>query len=304
MQQHKIIITEELFDLVVQLSKKLQKNIGLEEYYSSVHSTLNAQARLAVLSQVEQGLGCGLRGKSILELGSGIGMLVTVACAVGLTIQGSEPSANSYDQQITATQCLLRSNGLSENLVVGTDGQRLPWPNNSFDIVLSFQVLEHVSDPAVFLREATRVLKPGGFLYIEMPNYLSFTEGHFGIFWCPLLVFSKRAARIWVKLFKRNPAFLDEITFVTPSRLLFWARQSGLRARVLFSPPCGRAYPSTEGHVVHAVWPSGIVIPAGQRYSGFSLFIKKIFSFPALATLLAYFKISEHIYLIAQKQDE
>ncbi len=49
------------------------------------------------------------------------------------------------------------------------DGHRLPFPDETFDAVLSFAVLEHVADPAQVVREAARVLKPGGCVYIVVP---------------------------------------------------------------------------------------------------------------------------------------
>lgn len=43
---------------------------------------------------------------------------------------------------------------------------RLPMAEGSVDLVLSTQVLEHVSDPELYLREARRVLRPGGSLLL------------------------------------------------------------------------------------------------------------------------------------------
>lgn len=40
-----------------------------------------------------------------------------------------------------------------------------------FDVVCSFQVLEHVSDPGTFLRNCIRVVRPGGLLVFSTPNY-------------------------------------------------------------------------------------------------------------------------------------
>lgn len=49
------------------------------------------------------------------------------------------------------------------------DGRELPFPEASFDAVLSSQVLEHVFTPEKFLAEAHRVLRPGGKLLLATP---------------------------------------------------------------------------------------------------------------------------------------
>lgn len=49
----------------------------------------------------------------------------------------------------------------------------LPFNNGSFDIVASFNTLEHVTDVPKVLAESLRVLKPGGLLLIHSPNLLS-----------------------------------------------------------------------------------------------------------------------------------
>lgn len=49
---------------------------------------------------------------------------------------------------------------------IGADG-RLPLEDDSFDVVLSTQVLEHVEDPALYLAECERVLRPGGQLLLS-----------------------------------------------------------------------------------------------------------------------------------------
>jgi SAM-dependent methyltransferase len=47
---------------------------------------------------------------------------------------------------------------------------RLPFAANSFDAVLCTQVLEHVQEPLQILQDITRVLKPGGSLYLTAPQ--------------------------------------------------------------------------------------------------------------------------------------
>ena len=47
---------------------------------------------------------------------------------------------------------------------------RLPFPDDSFDAVLSFETAEHIFDPAAFIGEIARVLEPGGCLLLTTPN--------------------------------------------------------------------------------------------------------------------------------------
>lgn len=49
------------------------------------------------------------------------------------------------------------------------DAQKLPFQNNSFDIVTAFDTLEHVKSDRLALKEFYRVLRPGGFILITVP---------------------------------------------------------------------------------------------------------------------------------------
>ncbi|MEH3143192.1 MAG: class I SAM-dependent methyltransferase [Mycobacterium kyogaense] len=53
----------------------------------------------------------------------------------------------------------------------------LPLPDESVDIVVNFQVIEHLWDQGQFVAECRRVLRPGGLLLMSTPNRITFTPG-------------------------------------------------------------------------------------------------------------------------------
>jgi SAM-dependent methyltransferase len=61
-------------------------------------------------------------------------------------------------------------------------GERLPFPDGHFDLVLSHEVLEHVQDDRQAACEIVRVLRPGGRLALFVPNRGYPFETH-GIYW-------------------------------------------------------------------------------------------------------------------------
>jgi ubiquinone/menaquinone biosynthesis C-methylase UbiE len=60
-------------------------------------------------------------------------------------------------------------------------GEKLPFTSESFDAVLSFDVLEHVQSPRATLAECHRVLKPGGYLCVVFPSYWQPIEHHLSL---------------------------------------------------------------------------------------------------------------------------
>jgi len=54
---------------------------------------------------------------------------------------------------------------------------QLPLPDASMDVVVNFQVIEHLWDQPQFLRECARVLRPSGLLMVSTPNRITFSPG-------------------------------------------------------------------------------------------------------------------------------
>jgi SAM-dependent methyltransferase len=54
---------------------------------------------------------------------------------------------------------------------------QLPLPDSSVDVVVNFQVIEHLWDQAQFVAECARVLRPSGLLMVSTPNRITFSPG-------------------------------------------------------------------------------------------------------------------------------
>lgn len=48
--------------------------------------------------------------------------------------------------------------------------ERIPFPDDSFDLVVASHIIEHLPNPIEFARELVRVTKPGGLIYVEAPS--------------------------------------------------------------------------------------------------------------------------------------
>lgn len=100
-------------------------------------------------------------GVRILEIGCGTGTLLSRLRHQGYDAQGIDVNARLLDEA-------RRWHG---NLPIQqVQGTVLPFPDGTFDIVMSFDVFEHIPDSDAHLREVRRVLRAGGRYLIQTPN--------------------------------------------------------------------------------------------------------------------------------------
>lgn len=95
-------------------------------------------------------------GRALLDVGAYIGVFVEVANADGWRAQGVEPS------QWASAEARRRGLDVYTGTLASTH-----LPDESFDVVTLWDVIEHFADPAAELEQARRLLRPGGWLVIH-----------------------------------------------------------------------------------------------------------------------------------------
>lgn len=109
-------------------------------------------------------------GASILEIGASQANSSLLAAETGL-------QAVALDRDARALSYARRKHVQGQFEAVCGDALRLPFVSGVFAAVLALEILEHLPDPLLALREARRVLAPGGLLLVTTPNadYISET---------------------------------------------------------------------------------------------------------------------------------
>lgn len=105
-----------------------------------------------------------IKGKKVLDVGCGNAYGTSLMAESAAEITGLDYDAATIDQNRKQYSSIV--NLRFERAVIPP----LPLPDQSFDVITSFQFIEHIHPRAEFIRECLRVLKPGGKLLITTPN--------------------------------------------------------------------------------------------------------------------------------------
>ncbi len=117
----------------------------------------NAEANLRFL----EATGALAPGVEVLEIGTGTGGLLHELLQRGVRVRGVEINPSLIAESRT---------WFGDLPVQLVSGLALPFPDQSFDHVLSFDVFEHIRNSDAHLREVSRVLRPGGRYLVQTPS--------------------------------------------------------------------------------------------------------------------------------------
>lgn len=98
----------------------------------------------------------------VLDLGCGNGVATYALARVGYSVTGLDSSLG----ELAGLKAAAKLNGFdgAEFSLLHSTGESLDFPNDSFDIIWMREVLHHIHDLQGFMKEATRILKPGGII--------------------------------------------------------------------------------------------------------------------------------------------
>lgn len=137
--------------------------------------------------------------KLVLDAGCGYGD-ITIGLADHFTVMG----VDVYKEGIINANSIARSLKLS-SFFVQSSVEDLCFKNETFDLVVSYNVLEHVDHQEKMIKELYRVLNPKGVLFLCVPNKYWIFESHYHL---PFLSWLPRGlADRYIRLFSKNDRY-------------------------------------------------------------------------------------------------
>ena len=146
-----------------------------------VHGVRKGEKVISVVREFKVLANC-----DVLDIGTGSG-------AIASELSKISKSVSSVD---VCDERLIRNN----YKFIEVKGARLPFKDETFDIVISNHVVEHIPLQDIHMREVYRVLKKGGIAYLATPNKYWVLEPHFYVPFLSML--PRRLSSIIVRLLK------------------------------------------------------------------------------------------------------
>ncbi|HEY1015208.1 MAG TPA: methyltransferase domain-containing protein [Herpetosiphonaceae bacterium] len=169
-----------------------------------------------------------LAGRRILEISCGMG-----GTLVALAQAGADPVATEFNREYCAiAQRRGERHGL--NLpILNAVGERIPFADDSFDLAICWDIVEHVQDPLAMLRELRRVVRPGGRVLLTIINRWAWRDPHYHIRGLNLLPrpladrLVRRRAATKQEMGLQDRQLLSEMHYYTMRSFRRLARQAG-----------------------------------------------------------------------------
>ncbi|HEX3791326.1 MAG TPA: methyltransferase domain-containing protein [Pseudonocardiaceae bacterium] len=153
-------------------------------------------------------------GASLLDVGCGPGT-ITVELAQRVA-PGRVTAIDASEPVLAEARSLAAERGVTSVEFTTGDVHALDFPDNTFDLVHAHQVLQHVHDPVLALREMARVCRPGGVIAARDADYAAMT-------WYPEVPELTEWLALYRTVARSNRGEPD-----AGRRLVSWARSAGL----------------------------------------------------------------------------
>jgi 2-polyprenyl-6-hydroxyphenyl methylase/3-demethylubiquinone-9 3-methyltransferase len=146
------------------------------EYYAKMSLTPGAQGRFRAIRDTVLRYSPHAGPCDVADIGCGAGTQSMVWAELGHRVRGLDINQPLLDLAGRRSA----DAGYSIEFAVGS-AVSLPWPDESVDICLAIELLEHVADWQACLQEFTRILRPGGVLFLTTSNKLCPVQQEFDL---------------------------------------------------------------------------------------------------------------------------
>tara|TARA_R110002020_G_scaffold3766_10_gene16578 strand:+ start:5213 stop:6064 length:852 start_codon:yes stop_codon:yes gene_type:complete len=154
----------------------------------------------------------------VLDIGCGFGSTVVAGREAGFDVVGVEiaPFEVDFARRRLAR---VRPQDDPDTVFMLGDATKLAMPAASVDAIAFWNVLEHIESCDYMLDTAWRLLRPGGIVMVECPNYAAERlEAHYHVPWTPELRFDRAKAAAYLRAMGRDSRYFETSIFCRTNR--------------------------------------------------------------------------------------